>query len=90
MQKSLRLALNASFLFAAFLPPGAALAETKAPAPAAAAPKPETFGDWTLRCGASPDGTARACEVDNWITPPGQNRPDRAGRLRARAQDAAG
>ena len=59
---------------AALIAPAAAMAETKAPATAPAA-APETFGDWTLRCGVSPDGTTRACEIDSWITQGDQKQP---------------
>ncbi len=80
MRKILILAMNAS-LIAATATISAAMAETKAPAaaptpaPAPPVPAPQTFGDWTLRCGASPDGTMRACEIDSWITPEGQKQP---------------
>ena len=59
---------------AALIAPAAARAEVKATTtePAAA---PETFGDWTLRCGVSPDGTTRACEIDSWITEGDKKQP---------------
>jgi invasion protein IalB len=59
---------------AALISPTAAMAEAKtATAPPGSAP--ETFGDWTLRCGMSPDGTTRACEIDSWITAGEQKQP---------------
>jgi invasion protein IalB len=59
---------------AALISPATAMAEAKATAaPPSAAP--ETFGDWTLRCGAAPDGTTRACEIDSWITEGEQKQP---------------
>ena len=53
-----------------------ALAEARATMGPQGAAAGETFGDWTLRCGDLPAGGGeRACEVDLWITPPGQKNP---------------
>jgi invasion protein IalB len=51
----------------------AALADAKTTAPQATAP--QTFGDWTLRCGVSAASGERACEVDAAVTQPGQSQP---------------
>lgn len=79
MRKTLILAMSALLISpAALLSCAAAMAETQATAPATTAapnPEPVTFGDWTLRCGTSPDGATRACEVDSWITEEGQKQP---------------
>jgi invasion protein IalB len=71
MRKTLCLAISGLLLSGA-----AAIADSKpAPAPAPQADAPETFGDWTLRCGPSPSGGLGACEVDSWIMRPGQKEP---------------
>jgi invasion protein IalB len=77
MRKTLILAMSALLISpAALLSCAAAMAETQAPATTGTAnPEPVTFGDWTLRCGTSPDGATRACEVDSWITEEGQKQP---------------
>ena len=77
MRKTLILAMSALLISpAALLCCAAAMAETQAPATTAAPnPEPVTFGDWTLRCGTSPDGATRACEVDSWIVEEGQKQP---------------
>ncbi|MGA2638915.1 invasion associated locus B family protein [Methylocella sp.] len=77
MRKTLILAMSALLISpAALLSCAAAMAETQAPATTGSRnPEPVTFGDWTLRCGTSPDGATRACEVDSWITEEGQKQP---------------
>jgi invasion protein IalB len=52
----------------------AAMAEAR-PTTAPNSAAPETFGDWILRCGDAPAGGQRACEVETFLTLPGQKQP---------------